>query len=82
MTDTRYEDWKHFCDKADADVKSFDGKEHEQCPCCGGKPEARWDYDGDYNSFFIIECDSCSCRVKASTWEQCLDEWEGHRPKS
>lgn len=79
MLDKAYENWKNFCDKADEDVKSFDGKKHELCPCCGHVAEARWDYDGDYDAWFIIECTNCSCRVKTSSWETCLDEWEGHR---
>lgn len=74
-----YEDWKATCDKADAAVKGFNETEHEPCPLCGSKAEAWWNYDGDYDISFYIECTNCSCRVKESTFEECVDVWEAGR---
>lgn len=73
------ESWDRFCKESDEQVKAFDGKEHESCPCCGHPATAYWNYDGNYDPYFVIECTTCSCHVKSYSWEKCIEEWEGHR---
>lgn len=72
MIDERYERWRKFCKESDEQVKNF--KDEKGCPFCGGEGKARWDYD-DYDEWFIIECDTCSCRVKESTFEAAVNTW-------
>lgn len=71
----RYEAWKKFCDDSDRLVKEFNSQEQLPCPFCGGKAEMHWNYDGDYDPMFLIECDTCGCSVRTSQFETCVTDW-------
>ena len=70
----RYEAWKRFCEETDKKVKEF--KDEKGCPFCGGHGEAHWNYNGDYDPKFWIECDSCGCRVRSdASMDDAIEMW-------
>ena len=76
----KFETWKRFADKCEHQAESFAKEDHEPCPCCGQPARGFWEWKGDWEACFEIHCTNCSCSVKGMTWEECLDQWEGHRP--
>lgn len=72
----RAESWDRFCKESDASVERFNREVHAKCPFCGGSSTARWNYNGDYDPYFIIECCNCEARVKTYSFEECVKQWE------
>lgn len=78
----KYDTWKRFADKCEQQAESFVKEDHEPCPCCGHTAICIWEWKGDYDPGFTIKCTNCSCSVTGMTWEECLNDWEGHRTHS
>lgn len=73
-----YEDWQNFCSRSDRKVKEWNDlpdEEKEKCPLCSSKAEAYWNYDGNYDPHFSIECTNCSCKVETESFENTVKEW-------
>lgn len=86
MSDSRYEAWQKFCAESDRQVADFNAKPQKRCPFCGGEAEAHWNYDGDYDPHFVIECKSCEARVKTYRFDEAVKQWNrrtesGESPK-
>ena len=72
----RFASWQRICNESEESVNRFNSEEHAKCPFCGGSCKARWDYAGDYDLFFVIECENCEARVKSDTFDECVKQWE------
>lgn len=72
----RFDSWQRFCNESDEKVGRFNREVHAKCPFCGGSCSARWNYTGDYDPYFIIECCNCEARVKTYSFDECVKQWE------
>lgn len=66
--------WEKFCALSDKAVQSF--KDERGCPFCGGEGFARWNYEVIYYPYFIIECDTCGCRIRSDiSFDDAVEKW-------